>query len=500
MTTTSTSSSAGIVGVPGANRSADIDNLMEEEKQRQTHFQKSQLMDIRVGWSYPIDSETLHFNFHLSIDHYDWKEVIDYYSLEELHQKLQVIPQYSNELEIPTFLLIDRDGITRFQRLLLQTPQYTPQVIKVLDNHLKVLETWIVCILTNLSKFNEDTRRICKTLFFRSVEKINKFELLLLMTSTRDMEINGNSTTSGDNATTGKDGTTGGAVRRGSMMPSLSPQKLQANRVLKSMNKLFGGGNGTGSNASVVSSSSGALSGQHDTVVDEDNRSVMSGFFGGGGSRSLNRKNLEEMDKNSSRNGGSSVQDGGIGDSNSDGGDGRASLMQKAGRRKSLMGRLSSASGIFKKNKDDRLEAIDEDSDGDDGGNGDESGRKSKSVGGTGKAKSALEVAAKSVMLRIEVQRGEETLHGVVVYDITIRVVGKKYKNPMVFTASQRFSNFKKLHQKLIDINNELTILIKEGKPSPYADFVHLIKAPFPSLPMKCYLGLSLNDSELSQR
>ena len=108
------------------------------------------------------------------------------------------------------------------------------------------------------------------------------------------------------------------------------------------------------------------------------------------------------------------------------------------------------------------------------------------------------EQQARVTVLTQQQLRGEETAQGVVVYEISIRVVGKKYKNPMVYTVSQRFSLFKKLWTQLHEIDAELKTQTKP--PSPYADFVHLITAPFPSLPMKCYLGLSLNDSELSQR
>lgn len=112
----------------------------------------------------------------------------------------------------------------------------------------------------------------------------------------------------------------------------------------------------------------------------------------------------------------------------------------------------------------------------------------------------ALEVAEKSNLLRIEVQRGEEAHNGVVMYDIALKIVGKKYKTPMSFQTTHRFSHFRKLYRQLVEINQAALQGTDNNGPKRISDFMLLFSVDFPPLPMKSYLGLSLNDSELSER
>ena len=110
-------------------------------------------------------------------------------------------------------------------------------------------------------------------------------------------------------------------------------------------------------------------------------------------------------------------------------------------------------------------------------------------------------------------------------YEITLKVVGKKHTAPVVYCTQQRFRRFKELHQELHKLAAELARAIKEKvrgllptAPSsssssssmpqqplspeataPYENFMDLISAVFPT-GMKTMLRLSLNDSDLSER
>lgn len=107
----------------------------------------------------------------------------------------------------------------------------------------------------------------------------------------------------------------------------------------------------------------------------------------------------------------------------------------------------------------------------------------------------------KTTVLKIEVQRGQELKAGVLLYDITLKVVGKKFKNPVVHTTHQRYSKFRLLWKKLIECNEQWSNSVEVTNSStPYAHFMRLIHSPFPDLTMKSYLMLPLNDTELSER
>lgn len=134
-------------------------------------------------------------------------------------------------------------------------------------------------------------------------------------------------------------------------------------------------------------------------------------------------------------------------------------------------------------------------------------------------ALSALNKTA--VLMTTQVQRGEETTSGVQVYNIYLRV-SSKANTPVVYRTSQRYRNFRLLHNKLWEINDEISSGASHSarrheeslststsgfapptgasKSAPYKDFMRVINAPFPALPIKSYFRMSLNDKELHSR
>jgi hypothetical protein len=113
----------------------------------------------------------------------------------------------------------------------------------------------------------------------------------------------------------------------------------------------------------------------------------------------------------------------------------------------------------------------------------------------------------------------------VLLYEITLKVVGKKYSAPVSYCTQQRFRRFKELHSELHKLAAELARALKDkarglapaaassSSSSPqspqaqlsveatahYENFMDLISAAFPT-GMKTMLGLTLNDSDLSER
>jgi len=134
------------------------------------------------------------------------------------------------------------------------------------------------------------------------------------------------------------------------------------------------------------------------------------------------------------------------------------------------------------------------------------------------------ELGSKASLLKVAVQRGQEVSRsGVLLYEVTLKVVGRKYAVPISYTTQQRFSKFKQLCRDLYRLDQEQARLHRERskappapvsaadyeygdpaacKPSaaaPYENFMDSISASFP-LGMKTLLGLSLSDSDLSER
>lgn len=107
------------------------------------------------------------------------------------------------------------------------------------------------------------------------------------------------------------------------------------------------------------------------------------------------------------------------------------------------------------------------------------------------------------VVLSTEVQRSQETAQaGVQIYSVHLRVRGKA-TSPVAFRLFQRYSAFKQLWQKLLDINEDVSgknSASQSDKPAPYANFIKLIVSPFPVSPVKSYLGMSLSEKELTIR
>ncbi len=113
--------------------------------------------------------------------------------------------------------------------------------------------------------------------------------------------------------------------------------------------------------------------------------------------------------------------------------------------------------------------------------------------------------------MKIEVQRGQVMKANVLVYDIILRITSKKYANPVIYSTFQRYNSFKNLHEKLIEISRAMStssdakgglndVNFSSVTPSHGANFLELVGAPFPHLKLKTYIGLKLNDSELSNR
>jgi Tfp pilus assembly protein PilP len=152
--------------------------------------------------------------------------------------------------------------------------------------------------------------------------------------------------------------------------------------------------------------------------------------------------------------------------------------------------------------------------------------------------------AKPKMILKVEVQRGHEEGRGVLSYEIFLRVIpGRRNRNSnndkkssfapdgpsdqiaVVHTISQRYSNFRKLLTQLTALNDhyangsqanqlrdpnskqtESNESQSDSNPnglpragSPYEDFLEIITAPFP-FGLKSYLGISLNDTDLSMR
>lgn len=96
--------------------------------------------------------------------------------------------------------------------------------------------------------------------------------------------------------------------------------------------------------------------------------------------------------------------------------------------------------------------------------------------------------------LKVEVQRGSSS-GSFISYDIVLKVTSRDLKHPKMHSCSQRYSHFKKLYQQLNDVNYKVT-----SSNSSYANFINLITVAFPSPPIKCFFGMTLNDSDLSLR
>ena len=121
-----------------------------------------------------------------------------------------------------------------------------------------------------------------------------------------------------------------------------------------------------------------------------------------------------------------------------------------------------------------------------------------------------------SSVMRVEVQRGQTINGRVLVYDIILRIVSKKYPTPVVYSTFQRYNSFKALNEKLIEANKAVSNTVYknakvinnakmedfEGRETTsHADFINLIQTPFPVVRnLKTLLGMSLNDSDLSVR
>jgi hypothetical protein len=439
------------------------------------------ILELHVGYCSPYviiddnEGNENFFNFHLTINNFDWVETVEYRFLYDLNTN--IIP-FSDETEafnqFPNFNTEEYASVHR----LLSEKEYDEATVKLLTSHIRSMQTWMSTILLNLHKIDEESRQMLRQLFFRSEEKLLKYDHLmkllkdkdLLMNSLREKEANGNN---------------------------------PLNRVFKTMTALFSlGGSGSGTGASSRTDPS-------------TGRSVST----------LSERNLEKHTKQQEykaqvqQSKGNDVFDT-ASNSQQGGGDGIGGGLAKAQRKKSIFARSFGSKSARDKHESMPVMI---------------NTMGNPLAGINGKAPhTALDVAKNTSLLKVEVTRGNEAQQGVVMYDIILRMTGKRLTQPQavgsgkqqqhinhIYKCSQRFSSFRKLWTSLNEINAQL--LLQEGNggggngrndinenmtgraslsnvPASYRDFIQLIKSPFPALPMKCYLGFSLNESELSQR
>lgn len=142
----------------------------------------------------------------------------------------------------------------------------------------------------------------------------------------------------------------------------------------------------------------------------------------------------------------------------------------------------------------------------------------------------AFEQAVKvKASMQVEVQRGQMIKAHVLVYDIILRITSKKYAHPVVYSTFQRYKSFKNLYAQLVAINSAMVKASRKkhskqhgghnsgsdnggsggdltnADPSSVSalsevNFMARIRTPFPRLKMNSYVGMRMNDSDLSVR
>jgi hypothetical protein len=411
-----------------------------------TFKQNYNLIELHVGFAAPFvngnqlthqNGETEIFeNFHLTLNGFSWVETIDYRYLYDLNTN--IIPFGDDEALLQSFPNLSPDEFITMHKMLTDR-DFDEANVKLLQSHTKNMETWMYTVICNLHKIDEESRQMCKQLFFRSEEKLVKYEHLVKLLKNKQLL---------------EDRESGSSMENSGL-----------NKVFRAMTSLFS--LGSQRNPSMLSERNLE---RHTRI--EESRAVRAIL-------SENANNNGGENKSVSGKSGQQITPSGVGSKK------RTSFFARSMGTRSAMDKKEIAGGV--------------------GGSG--------SVLPTGAVtgpQTALDVAKNTALLKIEVTRGNEAQAGVVMYDITLRMAGKKgMKSPTggsnIYKVSQRFSAFKKLWMSLIDINNEslkpTTNSVGSGPPaSAYQDFIQMIKPPFPALPMKCYLGFSLNESELSQR
>ena len=376
--------------------------------------QNLNLIELHVGFAAPfanpdhkIGEHEIYFNFHLTINNFEWYETIEYRFLYDLNTN--IIPFGDDDAVLQTFPNLSADEYAAVYRMM-SDRDFDEANTKLLQSHVKSMETWMYTVLSNLHKVDEESRQMCKQLFFRSEEKLIKYEHLLKLLKNKQLLEE----------------------------QDQNPENAGLNKVFKAMTSLF-------------------------SLPTTRNPSVLS------------ERNLEKhvkLEANKAAKAATVEKD-------------RVSVQEKEtkdpNKRRSIFARSMGARSA--KDKNEKVDSL------------------------AFQGHTALDVAKNTALLKVEVTRGNEAQQGVVMYDITLRMAGKKSASTAptggsnIYKVSQRFSAFKKLWLSLVDINNEsLKPANQTNNASPYQDFIQLIKAPFPALPMKCYLGFSLNETELSQR
>lgn len=157
------------------------------------------LIELHVGYSSPdllieedsrkkppthhSEEHEIYFNFHLTINGFNWYEMIEYRFLYDLNSN--IIP--SGETEdtlLTTFPNFSQEEFATLHKML-KLHDYDEGTIRVLQSNLRAMETWAYALLCNLHKIDEESRQMTKQLFFRSEEKLVKYEHLLKLLKNR---------------------------------------------------------------------------------------------------------------------------------------------------------------------------------------------------------------------------------------------------------------------------------------------------------------------------
>lgn len=407
------------------------------------HGKMSKLLELHVGFAFPgalkqEEENEIYFNFHIMLNGFQWVETIEYRFLYDLNSN--IIP-FSDEDQLNNFPNLNADQYATIHQML-HVNDFNEPSIKILYSTARTMETWMYTVFCHLHKIDEESRQLCKQLFFRSEEKLVKFDYLWKILKNKEL------------ASGHYDG-----------------EKQTINRVFKAMGSLFTSGS------------------------NPDGRSKMI----------LSERNLEKHTKLQEKKGSSVTPS--VASKEEIGHPKRKSIFSRSMGTKSAMDKREVLNSMTVPPKH-----------------------------------TALDVAKNTALMKVEVTRGNEALQGVVWYDITLRAMGKRVQAPstnasksrskssggspktsnaasspmpsMVYRVSQRFSTFKKLWLQLNEVNQQFLqkakntakkdtdgeVFSSSSSAAPFANFILLIKAPFPALPMKCYLGFKLNESELSQR
>jgi hypothetical protein len=351
---------------------------------------------IHVGWAAPSD-DGFFFNFHINMYGFEWHETVDFEQLISLDSFLSSSASFKH---VPFPAYTSKEQV-RIGNVMSNTTTFSSDDIRMLCQFAKILENWINEIFSRATELDNEPRQLLKQIFFRSEEKLLKFDILCDIDDSKAQK----------------------NVSKGSILKNIKKRfSMQPTGTLVLNEKNLAKAARVNSDAKT----------NKEVVIPKKRQSIFQGIV-----------NMATR----SVNGGEKVSAKEFDESPEDEGD---------------------TAGI----KDPKSPQV---------------------------PSAATDAAIKqSALLKIEINRGQEISNGVLVYDINLKVVGKK--NPILYSTSQRYSNFKRLFEKLKEINEESSDVskFKDGR-APYAHFIHMLSVPFPGVSIKSYL-VGLNDSDLSVR